>query len=165
MMLLEPIWVIAQDLIIVTFEDIDTVWLRSIWKDERIARNDMIEILISLALLKLRFRLWSADFFFLRQCYLNLWSVTPFDDGSMTNTLWWLSMLWGFITSLVNVVWMLNYWFLFPILLVKSSTKIFLLQREMLKSLSLFFVRDRARSRIMRSITSQLICLSGSSHL
>ena len=50
----EPTWVIAQDLIIVIFEDVDPVWLRFMWKDGGIARDDMIEILISLALLKLR---------------------------------------------------------------------------------------------------------------
>jgi hypothetical protein len=49
-----PTWVIAQDLIRVIFEDIDPVWLRSMWKDGRTIRDDMIEILISLALLKLR---------------------------------------------------------------------------------------------------------------
>jgi hypothetical protein len=63
--------------------------------------------------------------------------VTPFDDGPMTDTLWWLSMLWGFITSLMNVVWMLNYLSLFPIVLVKSFIEIFLLRWEMLKSLDI----------------------------
>ena len=80
----------------------DYVWLRSMWKDGGTTRDDMIEILISLALLKLKSRLWSINIF-LRQCYLKLWFVTPFDDGPMTDTLWWLSMLWGFIISLVNV--------------------------------------------------------------
>jgi hypothetical protein len=49
--------VIAQDLIQVIFEDIDPVWLRTMWEDGRSARADMIEILISLAFLKLRSRL------------------------------------------------------------------------------------------------------------
>ena len=48
---------IAKDLIRVIFEDIDPVWLRTMWEDEGSARADMIEILISLALLKLMFRL------------------------------------------------------------------------------------------------------------
>jgi hypothetical protein len=46
--------VIAQDLIRVIFEDMDPVWLRTMWEDEGIARDDIIEILISLALLKLK---------------------------------------------------------------------------------------------------------------
>jgi hypothetical protein len=49
--------VIAQDLIRVIFEDMDPVWLKTMWEDEGSARTDMIEILISLALLKLRFKL------------------------------------------------------------------------------------------------------------
>jgi hypothetical protein len=51
----EITWVIAQDLIWVIFEDMDPVWLRTMWEDRGFARADMIEILISLALLKLKF--------------------------------------------------------------------------------------------------------------
>jgi hypothetical protein len=50
---LETTWVIAQDLIRVIFEDMDPVWLRTMWEDGRSIRVDMIEILISLAMLKL----------------------------------------------------------------------------------------------------------------
>jgi hypothetical protein len=46
--------VIAQDLIRVIFEDMDPVWLRTMWEDGGTARDDMIEILISLAFLKLK---------------------------------------------------------------------------------------------------------------
>jgi hypothetical protein len=53
----EVTWVIAQDLIRVVFEDMDPVWLRTMWEDGGSARADMIEILISLALLKLKSRL------------------------------------------------------------------------------------------------------------
>jgi hypothetical protein len=49
--------VIAQDLIWVIFEDMDPIWLRTMWKDGGSAHDDMIEILISLALLKLKSRL------------------------------------------------------------------------------------------------------------
>jgi hypothetical protein len=49
--------VIAQDLIQVIFEDMDPVWLRTMWEDGGLARADMMEILISLALLKLKSRL------------------------------------------------------------------------------------------------------------
>jgi hypothetical protein len=56
-MLSKSNWVIAQDLIRVIFEDIDPVWLRSMWKDVGTTHDDMIEILISLALLKLRSKL------------------------------------------------------------------------------------------------------------
>jgi hypothetical protein len=49
--------VIAQDLILIIFEDMDPVWLRTIWNEGGSARVDMIEILISLARLKLKFRL------------------------------------------------------------------------------------------------------------
>ena len=48
---------IAQDLIRVIFEDMDPIWLRTIWEEGGSPRVDMIEILISLALLKLRSRL------------------------------------------------------------------------------------------------------------
>jgi hypothetical protein len=41
---LETTWVIAQDLIRVIFEDMDPVWLRTMWEDEGSARADMIEI-------------------------------------------------------------------------------------------------------------------------
>jgi hypothetical protein len=50
-------WVIVQNLIRVIFEDMDPVWLRAMWENGRSACADMIEILISLALLKLRSRL------------------------------------------------------------------------------------------------------------
>jgi hypothetical protein len=43
--------VIAQDMIRVIFEDIDPVWLRTMWEDEGFAHANMIEILNSLALL------------------------------------------------------------------------------------------------------------------
>jgi hypothetical protein len=49
--------VIAQDLIRVNFEDMDSVWLRTMWENGGSACADMVEILISLALLKLRSRL------------------------------------------------------------------------------------------------------------
>jgi hypothetical protein len=51
---MDPTWVIAQNLIRVIFEDMDPVWMRTMWKDRGTARSDMIEILISLAVLKLR---------------------------------------------------------------------------------------------------------------
>jgi hypothetical protein len=54
---LEITSVIAQDLIQVIFEDMDPVWLRMMWEDGGFARDDMIEILISLPLLKLKCRL------------------------------------------------------------------------------------------------------------
>ena len=48
---------LAQDLIQVIFEDMNPIWLRSMWETGGFARVDMIEILISLALLKLRSKL------------------------------------------------------------------------------------------------------------
>jgi hypothetical protein len=47
---------LAQDLIHVIFEDIDPIWLCSMWEAGGSTRADMIEILISLALLKLNYR-------------------------------------------------------------------------------------------------------------
>jgi hypothetical protein len=47
-------WVLTQDLIRVIFEDIDPIWLCSMWESGGFAHADMIEILISLALLKLK---------------------------------------------------------------------------------------------------------------
>jgi hypothetical protein len=53
--------VLAQDLIYVIFEDMDHIWLRSMWETRGSARADMIKILISLALLKLKSRLRSVE--------------------------------------------------------------------------------------------------------
>ena len=53
-MLSEKAWVIAQDLIRVIFEDKDLVWLKSMWDDGGATRADMIEIQVSLTLLKLK---------------------------------------------------------------------------------------------------------------
>jgi hypothetical protein len=41
----------------VIFENMDPIWLRTMWEDGGSTRDDMIEILISLALLKLKSRL------------------------------------------------------------------------------------------------------------
>jgi hypothetical protein len=49
--------VLAQDLIHMIFEDMDPIWLCSMWETEGSTRADMIEILISLALLQLKSRL------------------------------------------------------------------------------------------------------------
>jgi hypothetical protein len=49
--------VLAQDLIRMIFEDIDPIWLHSMWETKGSARANMIEILISLALLKLKYGL------------------------------------------------------------------------------------------------------------
>jgi hypothetical protein len=49
--------VITQDLIRVIFENMDPIWLRTLWEDGGSAHDDMTEILISLALLKLKSRL------------------------------------------------------------------------------------------------------------
>ena len=52
---------LAQDLIQVIFEDMDPIWLRLMWEIGGSARPNMIKILISLALLKLKSRLSSVD--------------------------------------------------------------------------------------------------------
>jgi hypothetical protein len=49
--------VLAQNLISVIFENVDPIWLRLMWETEGSARANMLEILISLALLKLKSRL------------------------------------------------------------------------------------------------------------
>ena len=50
-------WVLAQDFIQMIFEDMNPIWLHSTWETRGSTRADMIEILISLALLKLKSRL------------------------------------------------------------------------------------------------------------
>jgi hypothetical protein len=50
----EQTWMLAQDLIRLIFEDMDPICLRSMWETEGSACANMIEILISLALLKLK---------------------------------------------------------------------------------------------------------------
>jgi hypothetical protein len=54
---MEPTWVLAQYLIRVIFEDMNPVWFKSMWEDGGTAHDDMIVILISLAMLKLKSRL------------------------------------------------------------------------------------------------------------
>ena len=56
-MLSKTTWVIVQDLIWVISEDMDPVWLRTMWEEGGSARANIIEILISLALLRLKSRL------------------------------------------------------------------------------------------------------------
>jgi hypothetical protein len=53
----ESTWVIAQDFIYLIFEDMDPIWLRTMWDDGGIACANMTEILILLAFLKLRSKL------------------------------------------------------------------------------------------------------------
>jgi hypothetical protein len=48
--------VLSQDLIRVIFEYMDPIWLRLMWETGSSAHANMIEILISLALLKLKSR-------------------------------------------------------------------------------------------------------------
>ena len=48
---------ISQDLIHMIFDDMDPIWLGTMWENGGTARDDMIEILISLALLKLKSRM------------------------------------------------------------------------------------------------------------
>ena len=68
------------------FEDIDPIWLSLMWETEGSACADMIEILISLAFLKLWSRLWFADLLktILTFCYSELY-LFP-DDDLMTST-------------------------------------------------------------------------------
>jgi hypothetical protein len=54
---IEETWVIALDLIRVIFEDMNPIWLRTMWEDGGTSRVDMIKILILLALLKHKSRL------------------------------------------------------------------------------------------------------------
>jgi hypothetical protein len=49
--------VLAQDLIRVIFEDMDPIWLHLMWETGGSACADIIEILISLVLLKLKSKL------------------------------------------------------------------------------------------------------------
>jgi hypothetical protein len=50
----ERTWVIAPDLIGVIFHDMDPVWLKTMWDNRGTTWVDTIEILISLALLKIK---------------------------------------------------------------------------------------------------------------
>jgi hypothetical protein len=43
----EQIWMIAHDLIYVIFEDMNLMWLKSMWDDGGTAHADIIKILIS----------------------------------------------------------------------------------------------------------------------
>ena len=59
------------------FEDMDPIWLRTMWEDRGTARADMIEILISLALFKLRFGLRFVDLF-LEQYLILSYGLYPY---------------------------------------------------------------------------------------
>ena len=84
-------WVIAQDLIRVIFEDMDPIWLRTMCEEGGSTRADMIEILISLALLKLRFRLWSFDLLWtMLYGYLRLYYFLGWSDDQY---IWWLCII------------------------------------------------------------------------
>ena len=50
----DRIMVVVHDLIYVIFEEIDSIWLKTIWDDGGTIRVEMIEIVIMLALLKIR---------------------------------------------------------------------------------------------------------------
>ena len=50
----DRIMVGAQDLIQVNFEDMDPVWLKSMWDDGGTIRTEMIEIVIMLTLPEIR---------------------------------------------------------------------------------------------------------------
>jgi hypothetical protein len=54
MMPLDLTWAIAQDLIKVIFDDIDSIWLKSMWDNGGTTQAEMAGIIISLALFKLR---------------------------------------------------------------------------------------------------------------
>ena len=113
------------------FEDLDPLWFRSMWETRGSARADMIEILISLALLKLKSRLWYVDLLWtmLTFVYFGLYLFPT--DGLMTSTfgdyLWYYGdvvlYLWycGVIFQLLS---------LSPIVLVKSSATVFSLRRK-----------------------------------
>jgi hypothetical protein len=68
---------LAQDLIHVIFEDMDPIWLRSMWETRGSARANMIEILISLALLKLSLG-FDLLIFCELYCRLLFWVVSIF---------------------------------------------------------------------------------------
>jgi hypothetical protein len=55
--------VLSQDLIRVIFEDMNPIWLCSMWEIGGSAHADMIEILILLALLK-----WCTKYKSIRKC-------------------------------------------------------------------------------------------------
>ena len=120
-MLSEQTWVLAQDLIRVIFEDMDPIWLRSMWETEGSARAYMIEILISFALLKLKSRLWSIDSF---ENYLDVmlfWVVSLFLMMVRWPIHWWQSMiLW--LCSILSLVFVV--WFLFTVSNFHSLSKV-----------------------------------------
>ena len=95
-MQLETTWVIAQNLIWVIFEDVDPIWLRTMWEEGGSAHIDMIEILISLALLKLKSRLWFVDLLWtMLCCYFGMYLFPMI--GLMINTfggyVWYYDMI------------------------------------------------------------------------
>ena len=87
MMPFEQTRVLAQDLIRVIFEDMDLVWLHSMWETRGSAHGNMIEILISLALLKFMSRLWFVNPFENDVDVLLFWGCISFpNDSLMTST-------------------------------------------------------------------------------
>jgi hypothetical protein len=81
----EQTWVLAQDLIRVIFEDMDPIWLRSMWETGGSIHADMIEILISLTLLKLKSKFWSIDLLWTMLTLVILGCIYFLNDGLMTS--------------------------------------------------------------------------------
>ena len=108
------------------------------WEDRGTAHADMIEILISLTVFKLRSRLWSVDHFLEQWCYV-IYDLYPLlDDGQMTSTFDFFSMWWCcyyIFSGICYVMFQLLY--LIFIVFVESFIAAFSLWRERLKSLSL----------------------------
>jgi hypothetical protein len=125
----ETTWVIAQDLIRVTFEDMDPIWLRTMWEDGGAACADMMEILISLALFKLKSRLWSVDLLWTMLMYPILGCIYFLDNGLLTSTLMTIYLVMDVVLYLWYYCVMFLLLSLNPIVLVKSSVVVFSLRR------------------------------------
>jgi hypothetical protein len=78
--------VIAQDLIWVIFEDMDPVWLRPMWEDGEFTCADMMDTMISLALLRLSLG-FDLLTFCEQCCCILFWRCIYFlVDGLLTST-------------------------------------------------------------------------------
>ena len=146
-------WVIAQDLIRVMFEDMDPVWLRTMWEEGGSTCANIIEILISLALLKLKFRLWSIDLLWtMLCCYFGMYLFPMV--GLMTST------FGGYVWYYNMVLYLWYYYVMFCLLSLNLIVFSKVFHRSFLVTTrKLFFRRSCLRGTwlgwcAMRSITS-----------
>ena len=135
----------------------DPIWLRTMWEDGKTAHVDMIEILISLALLKLKSSLWSVDPFEKQWCYVIYGLYPLLDDGLR---LWWpIPLMFIYVMMiLLYFLWCILWYVSITIFYSHSLSKVFccnfLVTKRKVEIPESCSARDRAGRWVMGSVTS-----------